>query len=473
MRIALEFVPGQSTNHRARLEYAFRLFCAMYRHQPQIGSGSSAAVTLTYGNSSLAKAVRLTNGYMPRLHNQPAPPPHCYTRGDQTTVLFYGVQPDIEPDWLGEIFEWVSCADEYSVTRRDKVGRIPFSASYTGRHQLDPKRPYAAIAMYLLQSAIKKMFPDISARPACPLESAQHLIINTHDVDFLPDGRLQSVHRLTKNAVISLLVNRTPDAAVEQLKAAIGVALGGGDPLDQVVPLADREHRKRVSSSFYFLCDRRHRRDGNYRIDDPATQALMHVIERHAEVGIHGTYASLDNPQGLTREFETLRGLGFRPLGSRQHWLRFTIPLLIKSVEAAGSTYDTSLGWPHVAGFRAAACFAYPPYDFERERPASFLELPLVLMDQTMAASDSAAGLSSARELLAASRQYGWGGVSVLWHPTAFGGGQFPAHVGDTFWRLMDEGLEQNDTWTSAAEFVGRVWQRYHDAGLLPQKHFS
>ena len=475
MRVALEFVPSHSATHRARLEFAFRLFCAIYGHTPLISPQQNPEITLTYASDcSSQPAVRLANSYRPRPTTDPAPLPKAFTRDGESTMLTHAASNEFEPDWLGEIFEWISCADEYSVTQRDSVGRVPFAASYIGRHHLDPRRPYAAIAMQFLQKAITKARPIFEkTRPSCPFESAQHLVVNTHDIDFLPDGRRQSVQRLAKNAVISLLLNKSMGAAVEQAKAAVAVAAGKRDPLDQISALVAREENQKVSGTYYFLCDRRHRRDGNYHVDDPSTLALMNVLHRKMEVGVHGSYCSSEEPDRLAQEFDRLRRLGFRPLGGRQHWLRFTIPQLIASVEHTGAAYDCSLGWPDTPGFRAGACFAFPLYDFEKEHAASFLEIPLVLMDQEMLELPHQNALTNARDLLATSRRYGWGGISVLWHPTAFGGGQFPAEVGELFWNLVSEGLQQNDAWMSAGLFVRRVWQRFNDAGLLPNRQFA
>jgi len=71
-------------------------------------------------------------------------------------------------------------------------------------------------------------------------------------------------------------------------------------------------------------------------------------------------------------------------------------------------------------------------------------------------------------ELLAASRRYGWGGIALLWHPTTFGGGQYPTALGELFWRLVDGRRNMKDTWTSASDFVESVRQRYVQVGLLP-----
>ena len=208
MRILLEFISEQSSVHRARLEYAFRLFCAIYGHEPGVGStrDSSADAMLTYArNCSHPHAVCLTNGYVIRPTRQPAPEPIVFARDGEATVLFYNPLPGLEPDWLAEIFEWASCADEYSIKDRDAVGRIAFPSSFVGRYKLNPRLPYAAVAMRFLQSAIARGNPRCSLGPRSPVQSQHHFVVNTHDVDFLPMRRRDSCYRLTKNAALSLL----------------------------------------------------------------------------------------------------------------------------------------------------------------------------------------------------------------------------------------------------------------------------
>ena len=155
--------------------------------------------------------------------------------------------------------------------------------------------------------------------------------------------------------------------------------------------------------------------------------------------------------------------------GGRQHWLRFTLPRLIRAVERVGALYDASLGWTEHIGFRAGACFAFPPYNFDEERPAAFLEIPLVVMDGSLIDQNTreADWYHEITELLSMSRRYGWGGISLLWHPTAFGAGQLPQEMDSLFWRLVGSKDQWNDTWLSGLDFVKSVRQRYEEVGLL------
>jgi hypothetical protein len=477
LRILLNFAPDQTAVHRSRLRYAFSLFCAIYDHQPifEVGQSERADIRISYsadgtGATSL-KTLNLSNLYRPRPLHKPAPPPKSYAIDGERTVLFYAAEPGREPDWLGEIFEWVSCADEYSIQTKDPEGRIPFAKTYVGRHRLDTHRPYAAIAMSLLQKTLCRILPGTPLDPVSPAPSVRHFVINTHDVDSLPISRASSVGRLAGNAIISLLVYNSPKLAVDQATKALKMMLGGEDPLDQIPSLVQEETRRGVSATYLFLTQKRHRRDGNYSFDESSISDLLRSLDRKGmEVALHGSYCSLENEHTLGAEFNHLRQRGFAVKGNRQHWLRFTLDRLIPALEQAGAAYDSSLGWYESIGFRGGACFAYPPYNVDNERPSSFLEIPLAVMDVSLLSGQvpEKSWYDRVTELLAASRRYGWGGIALLWHPTTFGGGQYPTALGELFWRLVDGRRNMKDTWTSASDFVESVRQRYVQVGLLP-----
>src|SRR5215831_4421852 len=116
MRIFLEFSPVQGNIERRRLQYAFALFCAVRGHEIQRGGDASVAdVRLTYLTTLTARqaadtqpVLRLSNLYRARPVTKPAPDPKAFRRDPLNTVLFYEPDPGHEPDWLAEIFEWVS-----------------------------------------------------------------------------------------------------------------------------------------------------------------------------------------------------------------------------------------------------------------------------------------------------------------------------------------------------------------------------
>lgn len=478
MRIYLELPDDANVAEVSRLGYAFRLFCGIYGHQPVLEGPEAECcdVVLRYDRPGLLtlrggeRVVWLSRGYRERDPHSPAPPPVRYNGDGVQTVLHWLPEEGNSPDWLGEIFEWVSCADEYSVTQRDEAGRPAFAATYFGRYRLDPGIPYAGIAMKCLQRAICRVVPRAAEVAERPSESA-HLVVPTHDVDYFPVGRWHAVNRLGRNAVISLTLNKHPRTGMRQARMAASVAMGRvSDPLHNLMTLANQERQHGVFASYNFLARHAHRRDCHYSLADPnVVKSMVWLQSQGMEIGIHGSYTSLDTPDGLHRELSQFHSQGLFPEGGRQHWLRYTLERLIPAVEHAGLRYDMSMGWSATIGFRAGACFAFPPYYFAEERAANFLEIPLIVMEQgfDLQRDVSEVMYEKATALMSRSRAYGWGGVSLLWHPAAFGDGWLPAQVGDIYWRLAAQRRAWGDEWMRAQDFVATVRQRYVDAGLL------
>jgi hypothetical protein len=467
MKLHLEFDQSQAPVHRTRMDYAFRCFCAIYEHTPVPKADAvSADAWISYSDRSSAPThlvlLQLPNLYSPRPAHIAAPRPQSiHMSGSALTVIHGNLHG--KADWLGEIFEWLSCADEYSVAERDSVGRVPFKNTLIGRNFLDPLIPRAAVAMQYLQKSLTQATGQIER----PGNGKSHYVVNTHDVDFLSCSRSWTSYRLAKNSLISC-VNGSPSLGGTQAISALRTAFGGTATFLSPQSLADSEIQRGVSASYYFLVAHSHRRDGNYQVSDPDVLKLLEYLRRAGmEVGIHGSYTCLDEPNGLATQYRILSCLGFTAQGGRQHWLRLSIDRLIDAVQRAHARYDASLGWTDKLGFRAGACFAFPPYDFSNERPANFLELPLVISDCALASVGNASlATQIAHQILKSSRQ-SWGGFSVLWHPASFRGAQLPAWVGDSFWTMMDIGTQEGDVWLSAEKFLEKAHEHYVAAGLL------
>lgn len=90
-------------------------------------------------------------------------------------------------------------------------------------------------------------------------------------------------------------------------------------------------------------------------------------------------------------------------------------------------------------------------------------------MDQALHAPDGGEEqrFQEAAQVLAASRELGWGGVTLLWHPAAFGSGWLSPEIGKVFWRLAADRLCQNDQWMPSLRFLELARERFVQAGLL------
>jgi len=461
-----------------RITYAFRLFCAVYGFTPSAQEGD--AVLCYAAEAQRPQEIGLAATYVPRSSAEPAPAPRFVALesgrpaawgGGTRFPVFSPLEEDGSPDWLAEIFEWVSAAHEHSVVERDSVGRIPFGATLHGRYGLDPTVPYAALAMAALNRAIRAALGD--GWPELPVPpwggSSRFAVAVTHDVDFLPVGPWAVLRRFSKNAAQAAIVRRDPRLLGSILASAVR-SLGGDVWLnDSLRRVRAREREAGIASTLTIICRRAHRRDANYDVEDRRVLEMLRALAADgAEIGVHGSYTSLASRGRLVEEYRKLTELGFEPRGGRQHWLRSVGPALYRELGEAGVWYDCTAGYAGAAGFRHGACFPYPPYDFEAEAPHPFLELPLATMDASLYAMSRRApvwGEVCAR-VMDLAREHGWGGVSVLWHDTTFSGAQLPRGIGECFWGMM----RADERWISAGELTETIWPRYERACLLPKR---
>ena len=477
--LRLSFGPQIQPTARRRVDYAFRVFCATYGFTPV---ESDDAPTLGYGlGPGATRHVSLTAGYQARPNTQPAAAPRWVPldssvrrngASDKGFPCFHGADGIARPDWLGELFEWISGAHEYSVTQTDAIGRLAYDETLHGRYQLDPLVPYAALAMHGLNSDIRSFVgPQWPSAPVNPWPDALTCAIAaTHDVDFLPVSLAQDMHRLLKDLAIAGFLHRDPKQALAILGRSVRVLAGARAPLDTLVPLLQREQEHGIRSTCCVIPRRAHRRDATYDLHDPKVHGFLEKLVRAgAEIALHGSYTSLESKGRLAEEYQELRKAGFPAVGGRQHWLRYrTGAELIEEIRAAGGWYDCTFGYRTRPGFRNGACFPFPPYNFAAESAFPVLELPLVIMDTTLDEMTRRGedALPVCRQILSTVRQYGWGGTSILWHDTTFGNAAMRPEVGEIYWQIKGE----NDLWMPAAELVKAVWPRYAAAGLVPSQ---
>jgi hypothetical protein len=485
--LCLEFDGEVPSPVCARISYAFRVFAAIYGHEVRDQKDGRGAVRCVYGRRSESREsdavpadfLHIPARYPLRSPQEPIPVPtrSCYAR--EQVYLFHGRDEHSgDPDWLGEIFEWLSCADEMSVRARDAVGRMSYEHSVFVRHAISPLRPNASLVMAWLENFISgpKGEENLPAAPS-PVPDARHLVISSHDIDFYFAGRWGSLIRVMKNLAIAAVAARSfaffKDSCRQLFRIASGARVG-----DFLPELLERMQADGCSSTFFVLARRQHRRDSNYTLPQIAPR-LRQIAETGCSVALHGSYCSIVENSDLENEAAVLEAqMGERPRGSRQHWLRFDRPeTLFANVDQAGFEYDSSWGWAGQVGFRNGAAFAFPPYNFAREEPYNFLVIPLIIMDHGLQAAhrtSTTEPVKLAQSVLEESRRWGWGGVSVLWHnpvePLSVCDG-----VNRIFWQQMKARREHRELWISAEEFMDVSLRRYQNAGLLqsvrPESH--
>jgi hypothetical protein len=204
---------------------------------------------------------------------------------------------------------------------------------------------------------------------------------------------------------------------------------------------------------------------------------LSEASKRGFPVELHGSYSSVVGGATLTQESLRLeKATGEKAMGNRQHWLRFDQhDNLFQAIEDAKLVFDSSLGFSDMVGFRNGASFAFPPYDFKKERPYQFLEIPLAVMDVSLETASRTLGRNAqelAEEVLQQSRKWGWGGISVLWH-NPMEPLHVPKEINQVFWNCVPKAGYSSEKWLSGRQFVEQCWGRYQNAGLFEEVRIS
>ena len=150
-------------------------------------------------------------------------------------------------------------------------------------------------------------------------------MLPSHDVDipYCPSGALAG---RVRRAAGDIVKRKDPSLAMRRLK-------GDTDLCDTFDFLMDASERNGVRSTFFFLAgrDQENRVGDGYSLDDPQIRSLLRRIHaRGHEIGLHGSYASHDEPARLSAELAELQracsseGIEQSDWGGRQHFLRWS-----------------------------------------------------------------------------------------------------------------------------------------------------
>ena len=466
LSISLEFGATVAAKIRSRILYSFRVYAAIYGYT--VADERQGAVRFVYGGLAHQDGAF----YIPALYREGAAP-SGFTKhivAGESFYLRFGIdQTSGRPDWLGELFLWLSSELEAGIPERDDVGRIPFSATVFSRQGLSPRKPYASLLMMWLEAERRGAPHKPLVAPPSPVADCKHMVICSHDVDYHYTTRQSAFIRLIKNLGIAIRVYQSWPYFTENLRMLL--QLLAGRRIGEYIPALIRAGEVGGFRSTLFVVSRRaHRRDPDYELEQIAP-LLKLANEQGFSLGLHGSYRSVLQDKSLRQELQRLKDCTGCPVTSgRQHWLRFAdVPGLFAEVEEARLIADSSMGFSDMVGFRNGASFAFPPYDFAREAAHSFLEIPLVLMDGNIEAASRTLGIPAedlVNEVLVASRSTGWGGVAVLWHnpmePLSV-----PSEINRLFWNSVKKKAQLAEKWMAVDDFFGMVLPRYRQAGLL------
>ena len=342
---------------------------------------------------------------------------------------------------------------EERAAAHDEHGRFPAASSC-----LDPLDP-----------PLERLRRDLGVQ-APRWDGATFVVALTHDVDSVWRWTRIGLRGAAGRLKGALLSGRAGAAAREGRGLALSPLhrLRGTDPnwrFDEIV----RETRRRgaAGSTFFLLAGHNDPHDGaSPETYDRLRPRLVETITAsRAEAALHGSYATANDEALLATEKATLEALGVTVTGQRYHYLRVDPHRNLRPLATLDFRYDTSLGFSDAIGFRAGLARPFRPWDFEREEPLDLLELPLAVMDVTLA-EPRYLGLSARSAWPRLESLLDWSAANgaafaILWHPDRF---DAPTSGGwdRLFYRVVEAVRARGGACMSAADLAAHALATCH-----------
>lgn len=291
-------------------------------------------------------------------------------------------------DVFGSAFFMLTRYEEVFKSERDSRNRFPATASLAYREGfLD--RPIIDEYVEVLWAMMTRLWPNL-VRRSNPTPGLRV----SHDVDAPSRYGLAGFQRMVGFVAADVLKRRIFKSLLIGPRAwSRGPkTLDSDDPFNSFDWIMDESESRGLHSAFYFISGwtEPHRRP-NYDVGMPAIRTLLRRIHaRGHEIGLHPSANTYQTPALIAEEAIRLRqvcqeeGIDQEGWGGRMHWLRWETPTTLYGWEQAGMTYDSTLGYADLAGFRCGTCREYPAFDPVARRALKLRIRPLVVMEGTV-----------------------------------------------------------------------------------------
>jgi len=323
----------------------------------------------------------------------------------------------INYDIVASSFYLLSGWDEITSAEKDGLGRIKYHGS------LVQKLGISALPVVNYYFDILKEALEAVGKNKLRLNlwgENKFAVLLSHDIDSCKRGWYKSaVSELRKKRFMSIpgLIFRRLFMKDEWFNF---------DEISQI------EERFNARSSFYFLPQQGKAgewENADYNITSNSIQGVMSGLEATGnEVGVHGSFGTHTSAERLRTDLQRINQE--KVFGNRFHFLMFDPIRTVSVMAECDIKYDTSLCFAEKIGFRRATCFPFYLYDFKNNRPSEVMEIPLIVMDTTLAdhkymdmkPSDVLPAISG---LIDEVEKFG-GVFTLLWHNTFFSEYKYP-----------------------------------------------
>lgn len=367
-------------------------------------------------------------------------PPHRHVRiGEDRIPVLFGAKGDLTFDPVAATFYFLSGWQEALQRRRDEHGRFRFEGSI--QEKLD-------IRLTPVVEWYRHIAGDALAKKGVQVERKQFgdktwAFCSTHDIDYVRKWR-PGIYK--REILDRALLNREKESHSDRLTRLVEAGwslLHSSDPFRDAIERIQKELDTRsVSGTFFYKAGAHGHRDVEYDLHDSyVISALSEQLSAGHEVGLHPSYHAFSHDLRLSDEKNRLERSIHRVVPAhRAHYLRFDYPGSIATLQSAGFSIDSTLGFAECAGFRFGTCLPFPLLNPLTMDESTVWEVPLCVMESALFNRQNLTGVEAERETNRMIQTCASvGGVFVgLWHSTLWDERDYPGW-GAHFLSSLDE----------------------------------
>lgn len=274
----------------------------------------------------------------------------------------------INYDILSSAFYLLSSWQEWMSDKVDTIGRFPAIEHFLFQHDL---LTIPVVNYYF--DILKNAMESFDRKSNISLKNKQINCFITHDIDRCKTGWKENSARA--------LMDGHPLIAAK----TIFDKMFNRDIWFNFDTILNIEKRNNIKSTFFFIPDNSGSNiisDADYSLNSKEmTNILQKIKALNHEIGIHGSFNSGLNYKKLKQNIDNFP---VKINGSRFHYLAIHIPQTYNLLEKSNLNFDSSLGFPDHIGFRNGYCYPFFPYDIQNDKPFTFVEFSLHIMDITL-----------------------------------------------------------------------------------------
>ena len=349
-----------------QLKYIFKNFQLIYNwndfENVSFGENKSAKIVILKGEEEISDSpikVEWKGKNIPFLFNE-IKKEEVITQKENQVIINY--------DIFFPIFYLLSGKQELDVKKRDKHNRFEYKNSVQYKFDF-VEIPLVNYYFDILKSAIEMAY-EIKIEFRNEFSTCL-----THDID--------EVNSAWKHRIRIALENKKYLKAVSFYLKHLIRPFYPWRNLDEIL---DLEKMQGVSSTFFFLTNNNkigEIKNADYELKEKYIQKMFQNIKaQNSEIGLHGSYKTHDDSVAFEKDIKLLNQ---NTTGNRFHFLQWKMDKTPQVIEKSGLKYDTTLGFQEQIGFRNGICNPFYLYDFENEKAYDFLEIPLTIMDCSLA----------------------------------------------------------------------------------------